>query len=86
MQKQQEMCETGGGTLEIDEDTGKPHWVLWGADWKDEDRMDEGECMQLAPHAFPPGTRVIILEPNSPETDKFYADLLEQQANRGKVS
>ena len=68
--------ETGGAVLKIDEDTGKPYWSLWGADWKDGEDMDADESIEYAPEAFPPGTRIVIIEPG-PDTEvsqKFYAD------------
>ena len=67
--------ESGGATLEVDEDTGKPYWSMWGAGWKDGSDMDPGENIILNPDTFPPGTRIVIIEPDmdSKVSREFYA-------------
>ena len=67
--------ETGGAELKIDDETGKPYWSLWGADWKDGEDMDAGESISLNPDTYPPGTRIVIIEPgpDSKVSREFYA-------------
>ena len=66
--------ETGGAELCVDDETGKPYWALWGEGWKDGEDMDPGEQILLHPDTFPPGTRLVILEPDidSKVSRKFY--------------
>lgn len=83
---QEEPCDTGGAELKINEDTGKPYWELWGADWKQADDMDDGEAMQLSPDAFPLGTRVTITEPgpDDPRSQEFYDRMFREREARFK--
>ena len=66
--------QTGGARLRVDEDTGKPYWSLWGEGWKDGQEMDPDENVELSPTAFPPGTRIVIIEPDmdSKVSQEFY--------------
>lgn len=81
--------ETGQAHLEVDDVTGMPHWVLSGEGWKDSEAMSTGELIQFSPKAFPPGTRIIIMEPDMDtevsqefykEPAKFYPITDEQYA------
>jgi hypothetical protein len=56
--------ETGGARLKMDDETGRPYWSLWGEGWKDREDMDPGENVTLSPDAFPPGTRIVVIEPD----------------------
>jgi len=71
-----ESQETGGANLEIDDETGMPYWELWGEGWKDTDRMDVGEEMKMLPTSFPPGTRIVVIEPQGGLTREFYESIL----------
>ena len=75
------MDETGGAYHEIDEDTGNPYWRLWGAGWKDDESMNPNEVMKLDPRSFPPGTRIVVIEPDvgDPKSKAFYGQLAEQK-------
>jgi hypothetical protein len=66
--------ESGGASLNVDEDTGKAFWRLWGADWKDGQDMGPDEPIILNPDTFPPGTRVVVIEPSpdTPAAQNFY--------------
>jgi hypothetical protein len=65
----------GGARLSVDEETGKPFWSLWGADWMDGMDMNPGDPVRLNPGAFPTGTVVLIHEPDmdSEAAREFYA-------------
>ena len=71
-----EEVESGGAYHRIDEDTGEPHWELWGEGWKDSDSMDPNEVMALDPRSFPPGTRIVVIEPglDDEKSEAFYKD------------
>ena len=68
--------ETGGANLEVDDVTDKPYWSLWGEGWKDGEDMNPGEPLQMLPTAFPPGTRIVVIEPQNETTDKFYENIV----------
>jgi hypothetical protein len=67
--------ETGGAYHRIDDETGMPYWELWGVDWKDSESMSVGAAMELLPTAFPPGTRIVVIEPHmdDPRSKAYYA-------------
>jgi hypothetical protein len=76
----EEMCETGGATLCLNEDTGLPYWELWGADWKDSCDMEDKEVIEFCPTTFPLGTKILIIEPG-PDTQvsqDFYQDIFNK--------
>ncbi len=79
--KQIEEVESGGACHRVDEDTGKPYWELWGADWKDSEDMDPHEIIKFDPRHFPPGTRIVVIEPgpDSEVSQEFYASLAEKK-------
>lgn len=72
---------TGGGTHEIDDETGNPYWKLWGEGWKDSEEMDINEAMTLDPRSFPPGTRILVIEPDmdDPCSVEFYDRLANKK-------
>lgn len=73
---------TGGAELQIDDETGKTYWSLWGAGWKDGEDMDVGENIIYSPDTFPVGTRIVIMEPpvDSEVSQKFYNELSKLEA------
>lgn len=74
--------KSGGADLRFD-GHGKPYWRLWGAGWKDGESLDPGMEVSLSPEAFPPGTRIVILEPppGDSRADNFYRELLRDMAS-----
>lgn len=73
--------ESGGAYHEIDDETGLPYWRLWGEGWMDDERMDAGEVITFDPKAFPPGTRIVVIEPGieDPRSVKFYELLADKR-------
>lgn len=73
--------ESGGAYHRVDEDTGKPYWELWGEGWKDSEDMEPHEIIKFDPRHFPPGTRIVVIEPG-PDTEishEFYTSLIEHK-------
>jgi hypothetical protein len=75
-------AHSGGAMHRIDEETGKPFWELWGESWEDTDALDAGKPMTLDPTAFPPGTRIVIIEPcpDDPRAVAFYGRAIRQES------
>lgn len=78
--KRQEQ-ETGGANLRIDDETGMPYWELWGEGWKDSVSEEVGKAMEMLPTAFPPGTRIVVIEPDmdSDASKAFYDACAERK-------
>ena len=73
-------CESMGAYHRIDEDTGLAYWEAWGAGDKDSENLDPDEPIKLLASSFPPGTRIVVIEPdiNSKISRDFYNKLLEK--------
>lgn len=73
--------ESGGAYHRVDEDTGKPYWELWGEGWMDTEDMEPCKIIKLSPKHFPPGTRIVIIEPgpDTKEASEFYRSIIEHK-------
>lgn len=49
---------------EVDDETGRPYWYIWAEGDKDGDPLGYDQPLQLSPTCVPPGSRVIVLEPD----------------------
>ena len=74
--KREEVFEASGAYHRIDDDTGEPYWEVWAAGDKDSEELDPDEPITFKADTFPPGTRIVVLEPDidSKESRSFYVN------------
>jgi hypothetical protein len=77
MPRKGEEYESGQIRIDVDEDSGRPFWRGAGADDKEETCLGYDQPIMLDPRHFPPGTRVVIVEPWDEE---FYWKLFEERS------
>ena len=75
MPKKGQEYESAHWRIDVDDETGKPFWRGGGADDKGETEFGKDEPLIMHPGHFPPGTRVVVIEPWDEE---FYTRLFEE--------
>lgn len=76
MPKKGEEYEAAHWRIDVDDETGRAFWRGAGADDKDESIFDPDEPLTMLAAHFPPGTRVVVIEPWDEE---FYSRLFEER-------
>jgi hypothetical protein len=58
--------------IDVNEETGIPFWRGREPGDKEDLIFDAGETLTMKPECFPPGTRVIVIEPRNAEWYRKY--------------
>jgi hypothetical protein len=76
MPEKGEEYESAWFRVEVDDETGRPSWGGGGAGDKERTEFGSGEPLVLDPAHFPPGTRIVVIEPWDEE---FYGRLAQHR-------
>lgn len=74
MSERREEFESAHWTVDVEEETDRPFWRGAGSGDKEETVFDQGDPLIMRPEHFPPGTRIVVIEPWDEE---FYSRLLD---------